>query len=73
MKIATATGGQGLNVRVEYYQTGNGRWRWRAYAAEDDDRIADARSGAGFATREEAIENFRRAALAWSYEGERRE
>ena len=67
-KIAEASGGQSIDVRPEYYQTGSGKWRWRAYAIEDDDRIADARSGTGFDTREEASENFRRAALAWSFE-----
>ena len=70
IKIADGAGGQSIDVRPEYYQTGNGKWRWRAYAVEDDDRIADARSGRGFDTQEEAEENFRRAALAWSVDTE---
>ena len=68
MQIAKGQGGLTLDVRPEYYETNGGRWRWRAYAVEDNDRVADARSGTGFATREEAEENFRRAALAWDFD-----
>ena len=55
----------GLEVEVIYRQTGNGRWRWAVLASDDGDEIAEARSGAGFATRDEAVTNCARAARPW--------
>ena len=66
MQLTRSSGGKGIEVRSEYYQNAQKRWRWRVFAIEDNDGIAEARSGAGFDTKEEAEENFRRASLFWS-------
>ena len=60
-----AGGSEPLEVEVQFHKTGNARWRWLALATEDNDEVAEARSGSGFSTLDEAKASFARAVRPW--------
>lgn len=64
---STLQGGSHISVRVEFEETANGNWRWKAYdqSSDDGDLLAEVRSGQGYKTEAEAQDGFDRASLHW--------